>query len=281
MSGLEAEPLGGLEQMVIGAVRRVMRPFIRLLVHQGMTLPQLMEILKGLYVEEVQQELTQRGERCTHSRISVMSGVHRKDVRRLLETQAGTTPVREKITLTARLLSLWCGDPQFIDHQGEPLILPKVAVDPSAVGFNTLVQTVSQDIRPRTILDEWLQRGIVSIDPQQLIRLNQDVMFPSGDIEAKLHYFARNTADHIAACDHNLCFPDQTFPERALFYDGLSPASVTEIESLVRHWSQEALLAVNRRAVQLASQDDAGGGGDERFTFGLYFYKEEAARHGS
>ncbi|MBF0217901.1 MAG: hypothetical protein HQL49_00015 [Gammaproteobacteria bacterium] len=279
MSDLESSSSGGVEQMLRGAVRRVLRALVRLLVHQGFTFPELVEILKGIYVEEVEKELKMEGERCTHSRISLISGVHRKDVRRLLESRENALVVQEKVSLTARLLSIWSGDPKYLDEEGNSLPLAKIAASAGEVAFDTLVLEVSQDLRSRTILDEWQKRGIVSIDAQQRVQLNRDAMFPSDDIEAKLHYFARNTADHIAACDHNLIVPEHPFPERSLFFDGLSLHSVTELERLCRHRGQDTLLAVNREALRLAAEDDAGAGGGERFTFGFYFYREGEADH--
>ena len=75
----------------LNAVRAVLRPFVRGLVRRGVQLPQIVEELKALYVDVARQEAAKTG-RVTQSAISVMTGVHRKDVKRLLDCLLYTSP---------------------------------------------------------------------------------------------------------------------------------------------------------------------------------------------
>ena len=66
-----------------GAVTRLLRPLLRVLIAQGITLPILIRLLKELYVEVAETSFSMPGRTQTDSRINLLTGVHRKDVRML------------------------------------------------------------------------------------------------------------------------------------------------------------------------------------------------------
>ena len=76
-------------EALLGPLRRLMRPLIRLLIRSGVGFPAFAELARGLYVEVAGQDLLADPTERTDSRISLMTGVHRKELRRLRE-QAGT-----------------------------------------------------------------------------------------------------------------------------------------------------------------------------------------------
>lgn len=260
------------KQLIFKALSKVLSALVRLVVRQGITYPELTELLKRAYVEEVQKDLKHNAERVTLSRISIVSGVHRKDVKRLTEIES-EHPFHEfeKVSLTSRLVSLWMGDSQYIDDKGDPLPLPKSGEK----SFESLVRSVSSDIRPRTILDEWLQQGLIYQQTERFC-LNINALFPSEDIATKVAFFARNTSDHISACEHNLRGTLPPFPERSVFYNRLSKDSVQQLQTLASNESQTLIVKVNKLAQTLAKQDDASTEKtNHRFILGTYFYRKE------
>ena len=103
----------------------------------------------------------------TDSRISIMTGVHRKDVRTI--RQSGSLKLGHS-PLHARALAQWTGNLKFLTPDGTPAPLAKTGLG----SFEDLVASVSTDIRPRTLLDEWQQRGVVSVVDDTIITLNID-----------------------------------------------------------------------------------------------------------
>ncbi len=93
----------------------------------------------------------------------------------------------------------------------------------SGPSFESLVASVTRDLRPRAVLDEWLDRGLVTLDPQERIVLSEAAFVPSGGGSQQLYYFGRNLHDHIAAAVTNILEEMPRFFERAVHYDGLSP----------------------------------------------------------
>src|SRR4028118_1391499 len=62
---------------------RLLRPLVRLLIRNGITFPAVTELLRELYVNVAEHDFTLPGKDQTDSRVSLLTGVHRKEVRRL------------------------------------------------------------------------------------------------------------------------------------------------------------------------------------------------------
>ncbi|MCJ2071143.1 DUF6502 family protein [Methylobacterium sp. J-030] len=251
---------------------RLLRPLVRLLVARGITFPALNDLLRELYVNVAEYDFALSGKEQTDSRVSLLTGIHRKEVRRLRGAGAPVSAVPAVVSRTSRIIARWIADPAFTDPQGHPLPLPRNAED-DAPSFETLVAGVTRDLRPRAVLDEWLDRGLAFTDAQDRIVLAEAAYVPRGDGAEgpQLYYFGRNLHDHIAAAVANIVGDTPRFLERAVHYDGLSKELAAKLEARAREIAMEALQQANREA-HAACQTDPGG--DHRWNFGLYVYAE-------
>jgi Family of unknown function (DUF6502) len=253
---------------------RLLRPLVRLLVARGITFPALTDLLRELYVNVAEYDFALSGKDQTDSRVSLLTGIHRKEVRRLRGAGAPVSAVPAVVSRTSRIIARWIADPAFTDPQGHPLPLPRNAED-NAPSFETLVSGVTRDLRPRAVLDEWLDRGLAFTDAEDRIVLAEAAYVPRGDGAEgpQLYYFGRNLHDHIAAAVANIIVDTPRFLERAVHYDGLSKELAVKLEARAREIAMEALQQANREA-HAACQTDPGG--DHRWNFGLYVYAEAA-----
>jgi hypothetical protein len=263
-------------QALVQGLRRLLRPLVRLLLAHRITYPFLSNLLKSLYVEVAERELALPGKPQTISRVTLLTGVHRKDVRRLRDQVAPDAPTPASVSLGAQLVARWTGVPEFCDADGAPLPLPRLSGSDPGPSFETLVASVSRDIRPRSVLDEWLRLGIVHVDASDRVRLNTRAFVPEAGFDEKAYYFGRNLHDHIATAAHNLSGSGPARLERSVYYAGLTPASVDELAELAEQQGMEALQRVNRRAIELKRR--AGGAEDavHRMNFGVYFHRERS-----
>ena len=109
-----------------GAVRRILRPLVRAMIGRGLTYPQLIEVLKELYIDEAARSFNIDGKRMTVSRISVLTGLQRKDVK--AHTAAGEkADVPKSLGPIPRVVALWRTDPRFLGPDGEPRQLARSA----------------------------------------------------------------------------------------------------------------------------------------------------------
>ncbi len=264
----------------VRALRRVLRPLVRLMLAQGVTYPYLINLLKGLFVEVADQDFQLGGKPSTDSRVSLVSGVHRKDVSRLrLEMQSQAEQVPPVVSLGAQLVALWLGSPQYVDESGAPKPLHRFASEGGDVSFETLVTRVNNDIRPRVVLDEWLRLGVVQLDDQRRVCLNTSAFVPAEGFEEKVFFFGHNLHDHTCAVVSNLLGSGTPFLERSVYYDELSREGADQLRQQAEQVGMHALLAINQTAMQLEQQAkdksaQAAGTPQHRMTFGVYFYTE-------
>jgi Family of unknown function (DUF6502) len=260
---------------LVKALRQVMRPLVRLMVSHNITLPYLTEMLKSILVEVVDTDFRIDTKPATDSRISLLSGVHRKDVNRLRREKS---ELQEKmppsVSLGAQLVAQWLGNALYADEAGRPKRLPRYVSEGGAVSFEALVSGINSDIRSRVVLDEWLRLGVVHIDDERLVCLNTQAFVPAKGFDEKAFYFGHNLHDHAAAATHNLLGQLPPFLDRSVHYMDLSESMVEKLRAQSEKLGMQALLAVNKSVLEGSPSDTQPVGAQYRMTFGIYFYSE-------
>ncbi|MCE5978116.1 DUF6502 family protein [Pseudomonas sp. JR33AA] len=264
-----------LPPSMLSALRRVMRPLVRLMLRKGVTYTMFTDLLKEVFVDVAHREFRLNDTAPTDSRISLLTGVHRKDVRRLRnEGDAAVAALPDNITLGAQLVNVWTNTPPFCSAPGQARALARLASVGGDCSFDALVAKVSTDIRGRVVLDEWLRLGVVRLDEQDCVHLEAHAFVPQKGFDEKAAYFGHNLHDHACAAVHNLSGEGQPFFERSVHYDALSPASVEHLREVVAKDGMQTLLAFSRLAAALESADEPAREQRQRITVGLYFYTE-------
>jgi hypothetical protein len=249
---------------------RLLRPLVRLCIRGGMTFPALAQLLRELFVNVAEHDFALEGKQQTDSRVSLLTGIHRKEVARLRGAGAPVNETPATLSRTSAIIARWLAAPEFTDAKGDPLALPRTAGG-DAPSFEQLVSSITKDVRPRAVLDEWLDRKLVAINGDEEIVLLDTAFVPRGDDERKWHYLGRNLHDHIAAAAENVSGPAPRFLERAVHYDGLSARLAKRLEGRSRELALDALKIANREANRALAKDK---GGDYRWNFGIYIYSD-------
>ncbi|UUZ69616.1 DUF6502 family protein [Polaromonas sp. P2-4] len=257
------------------ALRRVLRPLVRLMLARGVTLPYLTELLKALMVEVADKEFRIGAKAPTDSRVSLVTGVHRKDVSRLRQAMDSSAEiVPSVVSLGAQLVAVWLGSPRYLDEEGRPKPLPRFVSEGGELSFEGLVASVNSDIRSRVVLDEWRRLGVVHFDDERRVCLNAAAFVPAAGFDEKAFYLGHNLHDHAAAAAHNLLGGQPAFLERSVHYDALSPGSIQLLARQSEEFGMKALLALNKSAAVAEQKDTDDTTPRQRMTFGIYFYAE-------
>ena len=263
---------------LVNALRRVLQPLVRLLTAQGITFPMLAELLKQIYVDEARRHFGLGGEPPTDSRVSLLTGVHRKDVKRLRRSAADPgEAMPEMVALGAQLAAAWTTRKDLRDARGRPRPLPRLASQGGARSFEGLVASISKDIRARPLLDEWLRLGVAKIDEQDRVVLKSSAFVPSRGFDEKAFYFGHNLHDHIAAAAHNMEAKGAPFLERSVHYEGFQSGSVAKLAALAEKDGMAAVQSVYAEAKECEARDRKAEEPKARITFGIYFYSEPAS----
>ncbi len=254
------------------AVRRLLRPLVKLLLHYSVQYPALANLLKLTYVE-VATAIPVEGKPQTDSRVSLLTGIHRMDVKRLRnEVVSGSEGPPLSVSLGAQIVARWTAHAEYLDNKGRPLPLHRLASTGGLMSFESLVRSVSKDIRPRVVLDEWLRLGVAQIDSLDRVVLVTDAFVPSRGLDEKLFYLGKNLHDHLDACAHNLTHPDAPpLLERSVYYDRLSKDSTLILSAYARQLSSQVMQAFSQKAMELQERDHQEAGARHRVTYGQYF----------
>lgn len=264
-------------------VRRLLRPLVRLLIQGGVTYPVLAELLRSLYVEVAAGDLLKDPRARTDSRISLLTGVHRKEIRRWRSEPHAPEAVPPVITRTSQIIAHWLRGAEYIDTEGRPRPLPRLPRPEGGPSFESLVQSVTSDVRPRAVLDDWLNHGIVSLDTADSVVLDTAAFVPRPGSAEQLFYFGRNLHDHLSAAAANVTAAGPApFIERAAHYDNLSPATVARLETIGREAAQRLLAEFNRQALDLLDANDrelasVPETSRRRLSLGIYLFAENDA----
>ncbi|MBP6406117.1 MAG: DUF6502 family protein [Proteobacteria bacterium] len=256
---------------VLAAVLRLLRPVVRLLLRHGVAYPAFAAALKQVFLDAARDELRHTGQKQTDSAVSLLSGVHRRDVRTLGHgAPAEAPPDEEPLSLASQVVARWLGDVAYLDDEGSPRELPRYGDAPS---FDALVSEVSRDIRPRAVLAE-LERLGMAEHVDRRVRLLAPGFVPRQGFAEMVALLRDNTHDHLAAATLNLD-GQHNYLEQSVFVDELTAESAAHLHAAAAKAWRQAFRTVMREAQARFDHDQAHASAAQRVyraRFGSYFY---------
>jgi len=262
--------------LALAASLRLLSPLVTMLLREGVTYPHFAQSLKQVFLESAAKIIDERDGRSNDSNVSVLSGVHRKDVREWRRAGKPRPPAKT-LSVAMQVFARWVSDPAYRDEQGEPRLLERGGASGS---FEALAASVSNDVHPRTVLEELLRLGVVALDNQAgeatptRLRLCSGAFVPKEGYAEMLQLFADNVGDHVAAAASNLVGTEAPLLEQSVYANGLSSESADALDALSRGLWAGVLQQMVRTATLLSKQDQGIAGADERVRLGMYFYRE-------
>jgi len=256
------------QRSLVRAVRRLLRPLVRFLIAEQLPFPRLADLLRSLYVEVADAEFRLPDKPQSASRVALLTGVHRREVKRLREGDRDDAE-SASVSLSARLIADWNALPRFLDAEGEPLALNRSSRRPGP-SLRDLAETAGQDIRPQAILDEWLRLGVVELDDEGRVRLRRGSFVAESGFEEKAEFFGRTVGAHLDAASRNLGGEEPPRFDQVVYYGRLRPASVETLRRRARELGMRALREWNREAASLQEADAEAPDADGRIEFGAY-----------
>ncbi len=267
------------EEALLDALKTILKPMARLLIRQNITYTGLQRLLKQIYVKVADESFQLDNKRQTDSRISLLTGVHRADVKNIRNTPPEKLTAKEiKASLSAQIMSIWTGHRDFLDKENKPKPLFKTSSEGNP-SFEQLVLSVSKDKHPRSFLDDWLNQGIIELhkkNQKEMIVLSEKGYVPEADYEEKLFFAGKNIGTHLSVVVNNLENTNPAMFDRAVFYQNLTEYSVKELEKLAKSKMMDVLIEINQRASELQEKDNTLEDADHEMHVGAYFYSNNA-----
>jgi hypothetical protein len=165
-----------LMQAMGAALRRLLRPIVRLLLKHSFPYSAFEAVAKRVFVEVAMEDFALPGKKPSISRAAILTGLTRKDVNALLAaswTSAEFSQVHHN--RAARVLTAWFREAAYTCSDGSPR---ELQIEGPA-GFAELVREHSGDIPHRAVLDELARVGSVHLTSEGTVRLVQRGFVPS------------------------------------------------------------------------------------------------------
>jgi hypothetical protein len=139
------------------ACRHWLRPVARWLLRAGVTWKEFAELSREVFVVTASEEFGLRGRPTNVSRVALLTGLSRRDVRSALAEarEASATVAEDALNHASRVLTGWHLDADFLAPDGRPRVL---AAEGEAGSFAQLLRRYAGDI-PTTALEKELLRS--------------------------------------------------------------------------------------------------------------------------
>lgn len=228
-----------IQLRILAAVNACLLPIARLLLRTGITYRQFDSVAKQAFVREATDSAAGRGRPPNTSRIAVMTGLSRKEVRRIRDELAHAADRREPTDSDhsgppSRVLHAWHTDRRFVDDDGLPKVL---SFHDEHHGFSALVRYVAGDVPPGAVRSELKRSGAVLETPDGNLRVLKRYYVP-GDIDEKaITTIAGMLFPMAAGVAHNTNPSRETegFIQRFAFSESLSGPA----RAAFRAWSRD------------------------------------------
>lgn len=259
------------------AVAKILVPLVRVMLRYGMSHGAFSDLAKRVYVAVADEERFRvPGRKQTVSRLSILTGLTRKEVRRLRsEELPADADAGERYNRAARVISGWIADPDFAGDGGSPAVLP---VDGDVPSFAELVRRYSGDVPPRAIRDELTRVGAIRELDGGALQLETRAYVPAAGEAEKLDILGTDVADLAATIAHNLdAAPGRAFFQRKVQYDNL-PANASDLIAPLAARKGQALLEELNDAMAPLDRDTnerVSGSGRKRVLVEVHYYEED------
>lgn len=221
------------------ALLKLLGPIVDFSLRHGISIQDLIEVAKVAMVTNAAKRINDFGSRATVSRLSVATGIHRRDIKRLV-TQGESAEDWDK-TVCGRVLGQWEQDRRFLTKSGKPAIL---SYDGPQSRFHRLVRSVTRNINPLTVMQELLQMGAVEKSPRGLVYIKRGGTF-GNDKLAALDLTAQDIASLIRCVEENTSgLPELSNLHIRTEYDNIYGSRSAEIRRWVLDRGKEFHKAV-------------------------------------
>lgn len=190
-----------IKKQILDAFFVVLRPMAKILLRYGIGFREFAEIAKSAFVDVATNEYGIRGRPTNISRVAVMTGLTRKEVRRLRDqNERGDHTVVLKTTPLTTVLHRWHSEEDYLDDEGRPAKLPFAG---DGRTFSKLVRQFGGDIPPGAMRTELKRVGAVEQDDDGDLRAVRRAIHPKTEHENLCASLAHGVYPLLATVAHN------------------------------------------------------------------------------
>ncbi len=267
------------QEKILDLLSKALKPLIHLLIESGIGHREFAEVAKRAYVDVASSNYGIRGRSTNISRVAVMTGLTRKEVKRVRDELSGATGSQGQKPIPASvILAQWHNDPKFCDEEGNPKDLP---FDSAPVTFADLVREYAGDIPPGAIRTELVRVGSAEVLENGSVRALRKYYLPPEGNERLLRALDRPLAFMVENVRQNNIHPKKpqgyiTWPEMIVQVEGIDPGKVKEIRDYSYREITEMAEEIDRKLSDFAdSSSIENGSSPGSVGVGFYFFEAD------
>jgi hypothetical protein len=164
------------QKKVLNAFQLVLRPIVKILLRYGIGYNEFAETVKTSFVDVGSTDFGIRGRPTNISRVAVMTGLTRKEVRRLRQKlENGDDTLTVRTTPITEILTRWHSETAFLDSRGHPAVLPFSTGENS---FSELVKKFGGDVPPGAMRTELKRMHLVEEQDDGSLSVKSRALLP-------------------------------------------------------------------------------------------------------
>jgi hypothetical protein len=237
------------------------------MLRNGISAVVFQELARKEFVDVAYEEFPQEEGRQTLANVSVLTGLNRKEVSRLVKLEGVIDDDKANWTRCGKVLDGWLTDNEFQSEAGYPLDLPFAGPSPS---FTELVKRYSGDMYPTPVRTELLRVGAV-IEVGGKIRMSTRGYVPGKDQGALVDIFGVDTAELMETIDHNIQAESDPLLQYKVLADNLPEEHLQAFNDFSRRVSLNAIDEIRRWLIEHDGGSDRTKNGTSYFAgVGVY-----------
>ena len=192
------------------ALLKALKPIIRALLRSGIGFREFSDVAKTAFVEVATNEYGIRGRPTNISRVAVMTGLTRKEVKRLRDSPPNAKSLVSRRSSPADLLHFWYTDPEYLDENGNPKLLP---YEGDHASFMSLVKYCAGDVPSGAMKTELKRIGAIVEQENGDLEVVKRYFIP-GDVDERLELGLNLGLEPLASTIAFNCDPERKGPAR-------------------------------------------------------------------
>lgn len=258
------------------AVLTLLRPLVRILLRNGVSYGAFAELAKKSFVDVADTEFQIQGKKQSVSHISALTGLTRKETKRLRELEKPEDNVsNERYNRAVRVISGWVNDPTYRNADGQADTLPLTGPNAS---FTALVKQYSGDVPTQAMLTVLETAGSIQRSGSNQVKLVRHAYVPGNDPIDKIHILGSDVSELLNTIDHNLTAGDSELHfQRKVSNASIDPAAIHAFKALSGEKAQSLLEELDDWLSKHEITGEAGKSDPRYLSMGIYFFERPSS----
>lgn len=249
----------------------ILHALIRTLLRNGMAYGEFDQIARKCFVDVAFDDFTAPGKKQTISNVAILTGLNRKEVKKMRELDVDQVEVSSKqYNRIIRVIGGWINDPVFLRKDGNPRDLDYEGV----VSFSALVKKYSGDMPVAAMQKALIASSNIKIADDSQLRLLSHAYLPADDPLEKLAILGTDTRQLIETIDFNLTAPQEALRfQRKASNPRVALTAIPEIRQFLRRKGQAFLEELDLYLSRHEADDDS----TVEISIGVFYHQFENA----